>query len=165
MIPAISFVGRSGSGKTTFLEKLIPLLAARGYRLGVVKQAHHTIDVDKRGKDSHRLREAGASQVILNAPTQMALIRQQAERLPMAKVLAYFRDVDLILIEGYKGDDVPKMELFRTGASPEGPIYQDDLAIVGLITDEPDLDPAVPRFTLDDAAKVAGFIEANIIKT
>ncbi|MDX1762904.1 MAG: molybdopterin-guanine dinucleotide biosynthesis protein B [bacterium] len=164
MIPAISLVGRSGSGKTTFLEKLIPLLAARGYRLGVVKQAHHTSGVDKRGKDSHRLREAGASQVVLNAPTQMALIRQQAETLPMAEVLDYFREVDLILIEGYRGEGVPKMELFRAGASSEGPLYQDGLSIVALITDEPGLEPAVPRFSLDDTAKVFRFIEDNILR-
>ena len=163
MIPTVSFIGRSGSGKTTFLEKLIPLMTQRGHRIGVVKNAHHGGEIDIPGKDSYRLRKAGASQVILNTPAQMALIRSQEGKRPLLELLAYFKEVDLIIIEGYKGEEVPRIEVFRTGAGDEKPLLAHGVPVIGLITDMPTAGAAVPVFSLDDADGVARFIELKIL--
>ena len=164
MIPAVSIVARSGTGKTTFLEKLIPVLTGRGYRLGVVKHAHHRIDMDHPGKDSFRLREAGADVVIINAPNQMALIRRQEHELPLQEVLSYFRDVDLILIEGYKGEDLPRIEIFRTGAGHPEPFFIHGTSPFALVTDGPFPGAPFSVFTMDNVQGVADLIEKEILK-
>jgi len=163
MIPAVSIVARSGTGKTTFLEKLIPVLTGRGYRVGVVKHAHHRIDIDQSGKDSFRLRKAGADVVIINAPNQMALIRRQKHELPLREVLDYFRDVDLILIEGYKGEDLPRIEIFRTGAGRPEPFFIKGMSPFALVTDGSFPKTPFSVFTMDNVQGVADLIEKEFL--
>jgi len=159
MIPAIAFVGRSGSGKTTFLEKLIPLLVARGYRVGALKHAHHMVEFDKPGKDSYRLREAGAGEIVVNARNMLALIRQPDRDLPLREALAYFRQSDLVLIEGYKGEDLPRIEIFRKGAGHDRPLFCSGVEPSALISDGEFPGIRCPLFSLDDHAGVAQWIE------
>ena len=163
MIPVVSIVARSGTGKTTFLEKLIPILKERGYKVGVVKHAHHTIDIDKPGKDSFRLREAGATEVIINAPNQMALIREQETELPLKEILGYFREADLILLEGYKGENIPKIEIFRTGAGHPEPLFIQGDSPIALVSDKHF--PGLPfsLLSLDNVRAVADLIEKEIL--
>ncbi len=163
MIPMVSIVARSGTGKTSFLEKLIPVLTDRGHRIGVVKHAHHTIDIDKPGKDSYRLCEAGASEVIINAPNQMALIRKQENELPLKEVLQYIRDVDLILIEGYKEEDLPRIEIFRTGAGHPEPLFAQGKPPMALITDKPFPGVSFSVFSMENVIGVADLIEKVVL--
>ncbi len=163
MIPAIAFMGRSGSGKTTFLERLIPVLVERGLRVGVLKHAHHKIEIDTPGKDSFRLRQAGAIEVVANAPNQMALIRTPERELPLREVLGYFRDVDLVLIEGYKGERLPFIEIHRSGTGPTEPLFPRMGNPLALITDRTFPAQPFPVFALDDIRRVADLIEEKIL--
>ena len=105
------FAGFSGSGKTTLLEKVIPLLVARGLNVSLIKHAHHNVDIDKPGKDSYRHREAGCSEVMLVSSTRWALMHElRNEPEPsLEEQLARFSPCDLILVEGYKENAIPKI--------------------------------------------------------
>ena len=108
----ISIVGKSESGKTTLIEKLIPELKRRGYRIGIVKHAHHGFDMDRKGKDSYRHRQAGADTVMIASPGQIAMIKDvPGERLD--DLIPFFNDMDLLITEGFKRDRAPKIEVFR----------------------------------------------------
>ncbi len=163
-IPALAFVGRSGSGKTTFLEKLIPLLTARGLRVGALKHAHHLVEIDKPGKDSYRLREAGAVEVVANAPNMLALIRKQSTDLPLQEALGYFREVDIVLVEGYKGEDLPRIEIFRKDAGHEEPLFFSGTPPLALVTDTPFPEITCPVFALDDHENVADWLEQDFLR-
>ncbi|NOY52024.1 MAG: molybdopterin-guanine dinucleotide biosynthesis protein B [Deltaproteobacteria bacterium] len=154
-MPVLSFVGRSGSGKTTFLEKLIPLLVTRGCRVGALKHAHHMVEIDKPGKDSYRLREAGAVEVVASAPNMLALIRTEEADLPLREALSYFRKSDLVLIEGYKGEDLPHIEIFRQNAGHDALLFQTGPPPSALITDADFPGIHCPVFALDDYEGVA----------
>ena len=162
--PCISIAARSGTGKTSFLERLIPLLTARGYRVGVIKHAHHTIDVDRPGKDSFRLREAGAAEVVVNAPNQLALIRRQERELPLDQALAYFRDVDLVLVEGYKQENLPRIEIFRTGAGHPEPLFRSGPRPLALVTDRAFGPLPFSVFSMENVRGVADLIEERFLK-
>src|SRR4030067_1683380 len=114
MIPIISIVGKSDSGKTTLIEKLVPELVRRGYRVATVKHDVHGFDVDREGKDSWRHKKAGAHTVVISSPAKLALIRDVDHDADLVELRnKYIRDVDLILSEGYKRDVQPKIEGFR----------------------------------------------------
>lgn len=164
MIPVVCIVARSGTGKTTFLEQLIPVLISRGHRVGVVKHAHHILDMDRPGKDSFRLREAGASQVLVNSRNQMVLIRSQKTELSLQEVLGYFRDLDLILVEGYKGKDLPRIEIFRTGAGYPEPLFVQGKSPMALVSDKPFPGTPFSVFSLENVKGVADLIEKEILK-
>ena len=107
--------GRSGMGKTTLLERLIPALVARGLRVSILKHSHKDIEVDRPGKDSHRLREAGCQEVLLLGRTRWALmheLRDEAEP-TLAELLPRIQGCDLLLVEGFKSGDFPKLEVWR----------------------------------------------------
>ena len=109
MIPIISIVGKSNSGKTTLIEKLIPELNRRGYRVGTVKHDVHGFEVDKEGKDSWRHRKAGAYSTIISSPQQIALIRTMNADTPLDEIRDRFiQDVDIIIAEGYKKSSTAK---------------------------------------------------------
>ncbi len=164
MIPAIAFVGRSGSGKTTFLEKLIPVLTGRGYRVGAVKHAHHVVEVDRPGKDSFRLREAGASEVVLSARGQLAVIHTVEERVSLEVVLGYFKEVDLILVEGFKDAGLPSIEIYRAAAGTEEPLFLQGSHPLALVSDRAFPRVDFPVFPLDDVAGVADLVERKILQ-
>jgi molybdopterin-guanine dinucleotide biosynthesis protein B len=163
MIPIISIVGRSDSGKTTLIEKLVPELVRRGWRVATVKHDVHGFDVDHEGKDSWRHKRAGAHTVILSSPTRLALIRDVPEDLPLDAVRARFvQDVDLILTEGYKREAHPKIEVYRRAAHPE-PLCEKSDVLIAVASDDP-VELGVPRFGLDDAAGLAALIESRFLE-
>src|SRR3954468_4599249 len=136
MSKVFGFAAYSGSGKTTLIEKLIPLLVGRGLRVSVVKHAHHGFDVDQPGKDSHRHRLAGASEVLVSSDTRWALmheLRGEPEaRLPT--LLERLSPCDLVLVEGFKTQAIPKLEIHRQAAGTPL-LFPDDPYIVALATD------------------------------
>jgi len=113
--PVVAVVGASGSGKTTLITRLIQILTARGYRVGALKHTHHNFEIDRPGKDSFAMKAAGAVKVGLVSPHKLALLSDLASEPSLEEVVAlYFRDVDLVLAEGFKGAHVPKI-LVRRG--------------------------------------------------
>ncbi|MCX8118227.1 MAG: molybdopterin-guanine dinucleotide biosynthesis protein B [Desulfobacterota bacterium] len=163
MIPIISIVGKSDSGKTTFIEKLLPELVKRGYRVATVKHDVHGFEVDREGKDSWRHKKAGAHTVVISSPQKVALIRDVERDLTLDEIREKFiQDVDLILSEGYKKDVQPKIEIFRKEVHQELLCTKEDnlVAIVSNQTFEVD----VPCFSLDAPGEVADFIERKFLK-
>lgn len=162
MAPVISVVGRSDAGKTTFLEKLIPELKARGVRVAVVKHDRHGFEMDHPGKDTWRLRKAGADAVMISAPNQMALIRTGLrEELSLDELAAMVGDwVDLVLTEGYKSGSKPKIEVSRM-AIADGELLCGPEELLAVATDHP-VPLNVPQFDLNDAAGVAALLVAHL---
>jgi molybdopterin-guanine dinucleotide biosynthesis protein B len=150
--------GWSGSGKTTLIEKLIPELTARGLRVSVIKHAHHGFDLDRPGKDSWRHREAGATEVMITSGQRWALLHESRDEPEptLAGYLARFADCDLVLVEGFKNEPIPKLEVHRA-ANGKPPIFPDNPGVVAVATDVT-LDAALPIFGLDDAAALAALV-------
>ena len=124
MIPILSIVGKSDSGKTTLIEKLLPELIRRGYRIATVKHDVHGFEVDREGKDSWRHKKAGAHTVIISSPQKVALIRDVEKDLTLDELREKLvQDVDLILSEGYKKDVQPKIEIFRKEKHQGTPLH------------------------------------------
>lgn len=160
-MPAIiSIVGRSQSGKTTLIEKLIPEVKRRGYRVGTIKHTHHALDIDKTGKDSSRHRQAGADTVILAAPGEIAMLKCGHPD-TLEELLGFFNDVDLLITEGYKRSRRPKIEVVRAARNPI-PFCKDDPNLKAVVTDAP-LDLGIPRFGLDEIGRIADFIESTFL--
>ena len=118
MAPIICIVGRSQTGKTTLIEKLIPVLKGRGYRIGTIKHSHHIFDFDKTGKDSWRHKDAGAETVIIASPGKIAMIKNDHEG-TLDSLQNFFADLDLVITEGYKGEQKPKIEVVRAARHKE----------------------------------------------
>lgn len=161
--PLLGFVAWSGTGKTTLLERLIPLLGQRGLRLGVLKHTHHRFDMDKPGKDSHRLRQAGARQVMAASSLRHALICETPEQEPsLEALLARFdwAQLDLLLVEGFKHRHFPKIELHRR-ALGRPLLFPEDPDIVALISDAPEA-TTLPQFRFEALDAIADFICARL---
>lgn len=161
-VPVLGIAAYSGTGKTTLLTQLIPALRQQGLRVAVVKHAHHKFDIDKPGKDSYRLREAGASQVVVASQRLLALMQTSdnlAEPL-LADCLARLdmRHLDLILVEGFKHEAIPKLELYR--ASVGAPLlYPDDPNVIALATDKMPLnDLSITVVDLNDVDAILQFL-------
>lgn len=153
------FAGYSGSGKTTLIEKLIPVLAARGLRVSLIKHAHHNFDVDKPGKDSYRHREAGCAEVLVTSSKRFALMHELrgAPEPSLEDLVARLSLCDIVLVEGFKHEQIPKLEVHR-GAAPEpGTLFPHDTYIVGIATDVY-VDAKLPCFDLDDISRIADFV-------
>lgn len=150
--------GWSGSGKTTLLEKLIPALIARGLKVSVIKHAHHGFDIDKPGKDSYRHRAAGAGEVMLASGSRWALMHEcRDEPEPaLSTLLARLTPCDLVLVEGFKQEPVPKLEVHRP-ANGKPPLFAKREDIVAVACDEAIAAP-IPVLPLNDIATVAEFI-------
>jgi len=158
--PVFGFAGFSGSGKTTLIERVIPLLVARGLRVSLVKHAHHDFDIDKPGKDSHRHRQAGAAEVLVSGGKRWALmheLRDEAEP-GLADLLTHLSACDLVLVEGFKHDPVPKLEVHRPSLGHPLLATQDP-HIVGIACDAP-VDSKLPQVDLNDPQAVADFVVA-----
>ena len=160
MIPIISVVGKSGVGKTTFLEKLIAELKRRGHRVATVKHDVHGFEIDQPGKDSWRLAQAGSDSVVIASPQRLALIKRLDGEMPLGEIAALLTDVDIILTEGYKRGDAPKIEVSRRERGEELLCTPDELAAI--VADQPfDLD--VPQFGLDDAAGIVDLLKERFL--
>ena len=164
MTSIVAVVGSGNTGKTTVIEKLIPVLQQRGYRVGCVKHVAHNFALDPSGKDSWRHRAAGAETVVVDANDQMVMFkalapRSDSDRL-INEILSYFTDVDIVLAEGYKSVDIPKIEIFR-GERQKQPLCIDDANLLAIVTDRR-INAVVPQLATDDVAGIADVIERQI---
>ena len=161
MTPIVSIVGTSKSGKTTLLEKLIPELKSRGYRVATVKHTPDQVTLDEPGKDSWRHIQAGSEATIISTSDQVTLVKPVAADTTLEEIVRLFgEDHDIILAEGFKQDGGPKIEVHRKEV---GPPLTDVKHLVAIVTDEP-LDTKVRQFPLEDIAVLADFLEKGFIK-
>ncbi len=151
--------GYSGSGKTTLLEGLIPLMVKRGLKVSLIKHTHHNFDVDRPGKDSYRLREAGCTEVMLLSNTRWALMHElRGEPEPdLSAQLELLSPCDLVLVEGYKQAPLPKIEVHRP-ALGKPLIYPDEGGHIVAVASSDSLTLPIPCLPLHDHAQVADFI-------
>jgi molybdopterin-guanine dinucleotide biosynthesis protein B len=155
----LGIVGWGGSGKTTLITRVIPVLIARGIRVATLKHAHHKFDVDQPGKDSHEHRKAGACEVIVSSArrwVQMHEVGDGAEA-TLPELLAKISPCDLILVEGFKTERHPKLEVFRE-ATGNPPLHPIDLRIVAIASDRPFPDAGIPVVDLNDIAAAANLV-------
>jgi molybdopterin-guanine dinucleotide biosynthesis protein MobB len=165
-VKAVAFVAKSGTGKTTLLEKVIARLKDRGYRVGVIKHDAHRFDIDRPGKDSYRLTAAGADTMLISSPERLALVKKHAASPPIDDLLSlFFTDVDIVLTEGFKSSALPKIEVHRRERSAtllcRG--EEHDPMLLAVASDEP-LELDVPRLDIDDPDRVADFIERKFLQ-
>jgi len=152
------FAGWSGSGKTVLIERIIPLLADRGLEVSLIKRAHHEFDVDVPGKDSYRHRRAGCREVLLSSSVRWAHMHELkgAPEQTLQQLINRISPCDLLLVEGFKREAIPKMEIFRRD-NAKAALHPHDSHIVAIATDCR-FDTALPQFGLDDAAGIADFV-------
>lgn len=153
--------GWKNSGKTGLAVRIVTELTARGYRVSTIKHAHHDFDIDKVGADSWRHRQAGAHEVTIVSGTRFAIMHElRGEAEPsFEEILA---PCDLVLIEGYKYEPVPKIEARRLEAAKTEPLAGSDPHIIAIAADHAVTDTALPVFDLDDTATIADFIEKTV---
>ncbi len=167
-VPLLGFAACSGTGKTTLLKALIPLLKDRGLRIGAIKHSHHHIDIDKPGKDSFELRAAGASPVMLSTSRRRFLVEEWPDdREPrLAEELEHFdsRGLDLILVEGFKHESFAKIELHRP-ALGHPLLFPSDANIIAIATDAPlPVSPPIREFDLNRPEQMALFIHSTFLQ-
>lgn len=159
-VKTVSFVAKSGTGKTTLLEQVIVELKKQGLRVGVIKHDAHKFEIDHPGKDSHRLTEAGADTMLISSSAKLAVVKRHTASPPIEELLStYFPDVDLVLIEGFKKNGLPKIEVHRKQHNEvllcRGQIH--DPSLLAVASDEP-LEIDVPVLDLNHPAEVACFV-------
>ncbi len=155
----LGIAGWSGAGKTTLIERLLPLLLARDITVSTVKATHHGVDLDEPGKDSFRHRAAGAAEVMLVSESRWALLRETAGRPPIESLLSRLAPVDLVLVEGYRNDAMPKLEVHRPGLN-RPPLWPGRPDILAVATDDPALSPGDnrPALPLGDPAAIVTWL-------
>ncbi len=157
--------GYSGSGKTNLIERMLPLMIAQGLRVSVLKHTHHDFDIDRPGKDSYRHRQAGAHEVLLAGSTRWVLLNELrgAAEPTLAEYVARLTPCDLVLVEGYKREAIPKLEVHRP-ATGQPPLWPDDGQIVAVASDSPPpctLRPGITWFDMNDAPAIVRFVLAR----
>lgn len=155
----LGLTGWSGAGKTTLIVKLIPELVGRGLKVSTIKHAHHAFDVDKPGKDSHRHRAAGATEVLVASAHRWALmheLREEAEP-TAAELMRHMTPVDLLLIEGFKRDPHDKLEIFRRDLG-KPLLSAGDPSFIGILSDGAVAESGLPVINLNDTTAIADFI-------
>jgi molybdopterin-guanine dinucleotide biosynthesis protein MobB len=161
--PVLGFAAFSGTGKTTLLKQLIPLLSDSGVQIGVIKHAHHNFDIDKPGKDSYELRKAGARQMLLASNKRWALITETDDsddpRLDDLIGRLDLEQVDLVLVEGFKHVPFTRIELHRPSRG-HPLLYPEDSNIIAVATDRPIDTGDLPRLDLNDVGSVTEFVVA-----
>jgi len=162
VIPVISIVGKSDTGKTTLIEKIIPELTRRGYRVATIKHDVHGFEIDHEGKDSWRHKKAGARMTVLSSPWRVAVVADVEKDHDIAELRdIYIRDVDIIITEGYKKNPYPKIEVFR--ADREGSlISRADENLLAVAGDRPP-DVSVPFFSGSDIKGIVDLIENKFL--
>ncbi|MBS4007188.1 MAG: molybdopterin-guanine dinucleotide biosynthesis protein B [Clostridium sp.] len=160
-IPIVSVVGKSDSGKTTLICGLLPELKQRGYRVATIKHDVHGFEIDKPGKDTWKHSQAGADIVIISSPAKVALLEKVSEELTLDEVMAKISNVDIIISEGYKRNNKPKIEVFRSTVHEE-PLCTGEDNLIAFVSDIV-LDLGVPVFSLNDYAGIAALIERRFL--
>ena len=161
MASIVSIVGKSKSGKTTLLEKLIPELDSRGYHVATIKHTPEDVSLDEPGKDSWRHMQAGSRATIIGSPTRMTLIKKMAPGAKLEEMASLFgEDYDIILAEGFKQDTAPKIEVHRRETGP--PLEGVD-GIIAIATDEV-LDTETRQISLEDVAGLVDLLENEVIR-
>ena len=160
----LGFCAYSGTGKTTLIKQIIPALTAQQLKIGVIKHAHHAFDTDQPGKDSYELRKAGAKQMLVSSSQRSALITELFGKEPepdLQNLICQLNEkqLDLILVEGFKHESFPKIELHRR-ALGKPYIYPEDKNVIALATDQiPTTDISIPVLDLNDINAIADFIK------
>jgi molybdopterin-guanine dinucleotide biosynthesis protein B len=165
MPPIVSIVSKKGAGKTTLIEKLIPELKKRGFRVGTVKHDTHGFEMDREGKDTWRHKQAGAATVVISSPWKISLIKDVAQEMDLDQIVQeHFSDMDVVITEGYKWAQKAQVEIFRSTAHQE-PLYTKESShpLIAVMSDV-DIDLGVPRLQIDDVAGLADLIENRLIK-
>jgi molybdopterin-guanine dinucleotide biosynthesis adapter protein len=157
----ITIVGKSNSGKTTLIEKLIFHLAKKGYKIGSVKHVHDGFEMDTKGKDSWRHKKAGAASTLVITQDQIAMIKDDKASY-RKKMQSYLSDNDIILAEGFKKQNLPKIEIFRIQGVHKKPLCMEDENLIAFVTNS-DYKPDVPLFGLEDIPELSNFIELNFL--
>ena len=160
----MGIAGWSGAGKTTLLSRLIPVLVGRGFSVSTIKHAHHHFDVDYPGKDSHTHRVAGATEVLVSSVNRFALMHElRGEAEPsLAQLLSMLAPVDFVLVEGYKPEQHPKIEVHRV-ANGKPFLYPNDPTILALASDAAIADRNVTLLALENAEELADFVQENAV--
>lgn len=158
--PAFGVSGWKNSGKTGLTVRLVEELTARGYRISTIKHAHHDFDIDKPGADSFRHREAGAGEVAIVSGARFAIMHELrgADEPRLAEILERLAPCDLVLVEGYKREAIPKIELRRLESKNREPLAPSDPHIVAIAADHPIEEQALPVFDLNDTISIADFV-------
>ena len=158
LMKPFGIAGYSGSGKTTLIERLIPVFNLEALKVSVIKHAHHEFDVDRPGKDSYRHRQAGAVEVAVASAYRWVLMHELrgAPEPTLEQMLSRFSPCDLVIVEGFKNEPIPKLEVHRAGAG-RPLLYPDNPHIVAVATDEP-LSTELPQLDLNNPNAVAVFI-------
>ncbi len=159
----IGFAGWSGSGKTTLVEQVVRILTARGVVVSLVKHAHHSFDIDHRGKDSWRHRQAGCREVLISSRNRWSLVHElrDEEEMSLDDLLAQLSACDIALVEGFKRAPIPKVEVYREGVC-ESLLFPGDPNIVAVATNSVTLDTGrLPRLDINAPEAVADFVQAH----
>ena len=156
----VSFVGHSGSGKTTVLEKLIPELKNRGLKVGTIKHHLGKLTLDQPGKDSFRHRQAGADVSMIATPGEVGIVIGWDSDPRVEELVLLMRGIDIVLCEGYKHSSIDKIEVFRADLGQE-PVCRGEVSIMAIVSDS-ETDCGVPRFSPSDTAGLADFLEGHI---
>ncbi len=164
MVPIVSVVGKSDSGKTTFLEKIVRLLTARGYRIGTIKHDAHSFEIDHEGKDSWRHKRAGAVVTVISSPAKVAVVADSDHDHTLDELRDKFMTgVDIIITEGYKRERHPKIEVFRSELR-RSLLCQAEDNLIAIAGDPPNPPEGIPVFPLDDAEPLCNFLEDRFLQ-
>lgn len=159
MIPIVSIVGKSDSGKTTLLEKIVRELTGRGYRVATVKHDAHSFEIDHPGKDSWRHKQSGAKITVISSPSKLALVQDTDHDHSLAEIRSRFiSGVDILITEGYKREQHPRIEVFRSEFHSEL-LCQNDPNLVAIAGDSSSPPEGIPVFDLNDPSQLCDFIE------
>jgi molybdopterin-guanine dinucleotide biosynthesis protein MobB len=165
-IPLLGFAASSGTGKTTLLTQLIPLLKAKNLQIGVIKHSHHNFEIDHEGKDSFRLRHAGATPMVLVSKHRRVIIEEFENQIEptLENQIALFNptETDLILVEGFRNASFPKIELHRTELN-KPLLHLNDSHIIAIASNTK-LDTNLPQLNLNEPAEIADFIIHTFLK-
>lgn len=166
-IKVISIVAtKSGTGKTTLIEALIPILKEKNYNIGVLKHDAHKFEIDKEGKDSYRFVKAGADKMVISSKEKIAMIEKTKEEKDIEEMLELFAGMDLVIIEGYKNNRYPKIEVHRKEVDSKLLCENESLdrtKFLAVATDEK-LNLSIEQLDINDVNKIAEFIEDKIIR-
>lgn len=161
-IPIVSVVGRSDTGKTTLIEKLVGELVTRGYKVGTIKHDVHGFEIDKEGKDSYRHKKAGSKTTIISSPQKVAVVKDVEKDHEIGEIaFKFIDDVDIIVTEGYKRNNKPKIEIFRKEAYTDLLCSKRDNLIAIATNSKHDIN--VPQFDINDAKGLVDFIEKKFL--